>query len=102
MKRPLIWLIRFYQRCISPLTPPSCKYDPVCSVYGIRAIERFGAFRGTLLTIWRILRCNPFSSGGYDPVPEKKHRRRKKPKRIQYKQDAPRIVQPEGLPDSRK
>ena len=70
MKRPLIWLIRFYQKCISPLTPPSCKYDPVCSVYGLQAIERCGALRGTLMTVWRILRCNPFSRGGYDPVPE--------------------------------
>ena len=74
MKRPLIWLIRFYQKCISPLTPPSCKYDPVCSVYGLQAIERFGALRGTLMTVWRILRCNPFSKGGYDPVPEKSPR----------------------------
>lgn len=84
MKRPLIWLIRFYQKAISPLTPPSCKYYPVCSVYGIQAIERFGAFRGTILTVWRILRCNPFSKGGYDPVPEKK---RRGPKRIEYKKD---------------
>ncbi|HCA55290.1 MAG: membrane protein insertion efficiency factor YidD [Acutalibacteraceae bacterium] len=84
MKRPLIWLIRFYQKCISPLTPPSCKYDPVCSVYGLQAIERFGALRGTLMTVWRILRCNPFSKGGYDPVPEKSPRVRwyKKPKKI--------------------
>ncbi len=72
MRRPLIWLIRFYQKNISPLTPPSCKYDPVCSNYGIQAISRFGAVKGTALTVWRILRCNPFSAGGYDPVPEKK------------------------------
>lgn len=78
MKHPLIWLIRFYQKYISPLTPPCCKYYPVCSVYGIQAISRFGAVKGTLLTIWRILRCNPFSKGGVDPVPEKK------PKRIKY------------------
>ncbi len=86
MKRPLIWLIRFYQKYISSRTPPSCKYYPVCSVYGIQAIERFGAVRGILMTIWRILRCNPFSKGGYDPVPEKKERKkfRKTPKRINY------------------
>lgn len=72
MKRPLIWLIRFYQKYISSKTPPCCKYYPVCSVYGLQAIERFGAFKGLFLTVWRILRCNPFSSGGYDPVPEKK------------------------------
>jgi len=75
MKRPLIWLIRAYQKNISSKTPPRCKYYPTCSHYGIEAIERFGAFRGTLMTIWRIFRCNPFSSGGYDPVPEKKAKR---------------------------
>lgn len=72
MKHPLIWLIKFYRKNISPCTPPSCKYIPTCSQYGLEAIERFGAFKGGLLTIWRILRCNPFSKGGYDPVPEKK------------------------------
>ena len=89
MKRPLIWLIRLYQRCISAYTPPSCKYYPVCSVYGIQAIERFGAIKGTALTVWRILRCNPFSRGGYDPVPEKKKRTRyrKTPKRIRFPSD---------------
>lgn len=75
MKRPLIWLIRFYQKNISVHTVPSCKYFPTCSQYGIEAIQKFGAFKGTLLTIWRILRCNPFSKGGYDPVPDKKHRK---------------------------
>lgn len=72
MKRLLISLIRFYRKAISPLTPATCKYIPTCSQYGIEAIERFGAFKGTLLTIWRILRCNPWSRGGYDPVPEKR------------------------------
>lgn len=87
MKRPLIWLIRCYQKYISARTPPSCKYYPVCSVYGIQAIERFGALKGTILTVWRILRCNPFSRGGYDPVPEKpnnKIRYRKPPKKIRF------------------
>ena len=86
MKRPLIWLIRLYQKYISSRTPPSCRYYPVCSVYGIQAISQFGAIKGTLLTVWRILRCNPFSRGGYDPVPEKKIRLRykKEPKRIDY------------------
>lgn len=74
MKRPLIWLIKFYRKNISPCTPPSCKYTPTCSQYGLEAIERFGALKGGLLTIWRILRCNPFSKGGYDPVPKKKKR----------------------------
>ena len=83
MKRPLIWLIRFYQKAISPLKPPCCKYYPVCSVYGIQAISRFGAFKGALMTVWRILRCNPFSAGGYDPVPEPRKIIRG-PKKINY------------------
>ena len=67
-------LIKFYQNNISPNTPPKCKYYPTCSQYGYEAIERFGAFKGGFMTLWRILRCNPFSRGGYDPVPEKKPR----------------------------
>ena len=61
MKRPLIWLIRFYQKNISSLTSPKCKYYPTCSNYGIDAISEYGAFIGFFMTIWRILRCNPFS-----------------------------------------
>ncbi len=76
MKRLLIGLIRFYRKAVSPLKPPSCKYIPTCSQYGIEAIERFGAFKGGLLTVWRILRCNPWSRGGYDPVPEKNKKKR--------------------------
>ncbi|MBQ1992325.1 MAG: membrane protein insertion efficiency factor YidD [Clostridia bacterium] len=72
MKRPLIWLIKFYRKNISPKTPPSCKFTPTCSQYGLEAIERFGAIKGGFMTLWRILRCNPFSGGGYDPVPEKR------------------------------
>lgn len=72
MKRIFISLIKFYQGAISPHFPARCKYYPTCSAYGIEAIERFGAFKGGVMTIWRILRCNPFSKGGYDPVPEKK------------------------------
>lgn len=71
MKKILISLIRFYQKAISPLSPPRCKYHPTCSHYAVEAIEKHGAFKGTMLAIWRILRCNPFSKGGYDPVPEK-------------------------------
>ena len=77
MKRLLIWLIRAYQQGISPLKKPCCKYSPTCSSYGLEAIERFGALKGGLLAVWRILRCNPFSRGGYDPVPEKDPFRRK-------------------------
>lgn len=75
MKKLLLRLIRFYQKKISPNTPPACKYYPTCSQYGYEAIERFGALKGSALTIWRILRCNPFSKGGYDPVPQKKQKR---------------------------
>ncbi len=72
MRHPLIWFIKIYQKYISPLTLPKCKFIPTCSNYAIEALERFGFFKGTILTVWRILRCNPFSKGGYDPVPEKK------------------------------
>lgn len=81
MKRLFIALIRFYQKYISPRTAPSCRFSPSCSSYGIDAIERFGAFKGSFMTIWRILRCNPFNPGGYDPVPNKK----RKYKYIKYK-----------------
>ncbi|MBR5156114.1 MAG: membrane protein insertion efficiency factor YidD [Clostridia bacterium] len=64
--KALIVLVRFYQRYISPLTPPSCRFYPTCSEYAILAIKKYGAFRGTLKAIWRILRCNPFSKGGID------------------------------------
>lgn len=77
MKHVLLWLIRFYRKAISPLTPASCKFTPTCSQYGLEAIERFGAVKGGLLTVWRILRCNPWSLGGYDPVPEKKVKAKK-------------------------
>ncbi|NLM78286.1 MAG: membrane protein insertion efficiency factor YidD [Ruminococcaceae bacterium] len=69
MKRFLIALIRWYQRHLSPALGASCKYVPTCSQYALIAIERYGAMRGSLMAIWRILRCNPFSRGGYDPVP---------------------------------
>lgn len=72
MKAVLLWLIRFYRAHISPHTMPSCKYIPTCSQYGLEAVERFGALKGGALTLWRFLRCNPWSRGGYDPVPEKK------------------------------
>ena len=70
MKKVLIGLIRFYQKYLSGAKGySSCKYYPRCSRYGIEAFEKHGAFKGGLLAIWRILRCNPFSKGGYDPVP---------------------------------
>lgn len=68
MKRVAIWPIRLYSRFISPIFPRRCKYEPTCSAYAIQAINRFGVLRGTVLACWRILRCNPFSHGGFDPV----------------------------------
>ena len=73
MKKILIALIKFYKAAVSPHTQARCKYTLTCSQYGLEAIERFGALKGSALTAWRILRCNPFSRGGYDPVPEKKN-----------------------------
>lgn len=78
MKRVLIALIQFYRKHISPLSPPSCRFIPTCSQYAITAIERFGAIKGTGLAIWRILRCGPWTPGGFDPVPEKKEKKKKK------------------------
>jgi uncharacterized protein len=69
LARILIGGIRFYRTAISPLTPPSCRYTPTCSAYGLEAIERYGAARGGWMTVRRILSCHPFSKGGYDPVP---------------------------------
>jgi putative membrane protein insertion efficiency factor len=72
MKWLLIGIIRFYQRFVSPLTPPTCRFYPTCSQYGLEAIKRFGFFKGGYLAAVRILKCQPFHSGGFDPVPEKK------------------------------
>ena len=69
MKNILIAMIRFYQKFLSPLKHTRCPYTPTCSQYAIEAIEKYGALKGSLLAVWRILRCNPFSHGGYDPVP---------------------------------
>jgi putative membrane protein insertion efficiency factor len=60
--------IRVYQRLISPAIPRRCKYEPTCSAYAVEALRVYGPLRGTVLATWRLLRCNPFSHGGYDPV----------------------------------
>ena len=60
--------VRLYQRAISPALPRRCKYHPTCSAYAMQAVERYGILRGAVLAGWRLLRCNPFSDGGYDPV----------------------------------
>lgn len=70
MKKLLLWLIRFYQRYISPCTPPRCRFLPTCSQYAYEAIAKYGAARGGYLALRRLLRCHPFSKGDYyDPVP---------------------------------
>jgi uncharacterized protein len=71
VKRPLLALVTAYQRWVSPYFPRRCKYEPTCSAYAVEAIQRFGAARGLLLAGWRLLRCNPFSHGGFDPVPRR-------------------------------
>ena len=71
MKRFLLAVFRFYRRYLSRHKgKPTCRYVPTCSQYAIQAVERYGAWRGGWMALWRILRCNPFSKGGYDPVPE--------------------------------
>ncbi|WP_226528410.1 membrane protein insertion efficiency factor YidD [Metabacillus niabensis] len=72
MKNIFILTIRFYQKFISPIKPPTCRFYPTCSHYGIEAIQRFGILKGGYLTIKRILKCHPFHPGGIDLVPEKK------------------------------
>ena len=70
MKRILLWMIRFYRKYLSKMKRYNkCKYYPTCSQYALEAIEKYGALKGGVLAIWRVLRCNPFSKGGYDPVP---------------------------------
>lgn len=72
MKTILIFLINIYRKYISPLKRPCCRFTPTCSEYAIEAIKVHGAIKGSCLSIIRILRCNPFCTGGYDPVPLKK------------------------------
>ena len=70
---PLAWLlalpIRLYKRLLSPLLPPACRFHPTCSVYALEALQKHGALHGLRLTLWRLLRCQPFHPGGFDPVP---------------------------------
>ena len=65
----LLLPIYFYQRCISPLTPPSCRFTPTCSEYAVQAIRKYGPIKGLYLTVRRLLRCHPWGGSGYDPVP---------------------------------
>lgn len=75
MKHVCIWLVRFYQKFLSPLKGrPTCRFTPTCSAYAVEAFMKRGFFVGMGLSVWRILRCNPFCKWGYDPVPERKSR----------------------------
>ena len=69
MKKILMGMIRFYRRQISPFLGSHCRFSPTCSQYGLQAIEKYGALKGSWLTLKRLIRCNPFCKGGYDPVP---------------------------------
>ena len=71
MKRFLLFLLRGYKKYISPLLGTNCRFKPTCSEYAMQAIEIHGSIKGCLLTLWRLLRCNPFGKMGYDPPPEK-------------------------------
>ena len=73
MKKLFIAVIKFYQKYLSPLKRTRCPYIPTCSQYGLEAVQKHGAFKGSILAAWRIMRCNPFSKGGIDPVPEEFH-----------------------------
>lgn len=70
MKKLMLALLRFYQTQISPAFPPRCRFSPTCSQYAVEAISKYGAWKGGWMTLWRLLRCNPFNKGDYfDPVP---------------------------------
>lgn len=88
MRKLLILPIRFYKRFISPHLGHHCRFSPTCSEYAMQAITLHGCFKGLALSLWRILRCNPFGKWGYDPVPE--HGQWKNPARIMHPWRAPR------------
>lgn len=71
MRRGVLAALRFYKAHISPGLPPACRYIPTCSEYAIEAVERYGAWRGSIMAIRRVISCNPFARGGYDPVPQR-------------------------------
>ncbi|MFC4410288.1 membrane protein insertion efficiency factor YidD [Chungangia koreensis] len=77
MKTIFIGFIKLYQKFISPMTPPSCRFYPTCSHYGVEALQKHGAIKGSLLTIKRISKCHPLHEGGFDPVPDEWPSRKK-------------------------
>ena len=74
VKKLILKMIRFYQKYISPMSPPTCRFYPTCSQYAIEAVEEHGAIKGSYLATRRILKCHPFHEGGFDPVPPKKRK----------------------------
>ncbi len=88
MKYIFIALVKFYQKCISPLKPSCCRFTPTCSQYAVEAFKERGAIIGFGLAVWRICRCNPACKGGYDPVPlRKKKKASKENKDTEYLSD---------------
>lgn len=69
MRKPVLWILRGYKTWVSPMLPPSCRYQPTCSEYAYEAIEKYGIIKGGRLGIWRVMRCNPLGKSGWDPVP---------------------------------
>ena len=76
IKKLVLFPVYFYRKYISPLSPPCCRFTPTCSQYCIDAVNEWGVVRGLGLALWRVLRCNPWSAGGYDPVPKNPKRRK--------------------------
>jgi putative membrane protein insertion efficiency factor len=68
MKQAALWVLQGYKRWISPLLPPACRFVPTCSEYAMEAVQKHGVLGGLAMATWRVLRCNPLSHGGYDPV----------------------------------
>lgn len=100
MTRVLVRLVDFYRRRISPLLPPLCRFEPSCSAYARQALLVHGAAKGTVLAIWRVLRCNPLCRGGFDPVPAK-GRWRGGPEGGGATADPPRVPDAPGPPRNR-
>ncbi|MBQ9745168.1 MAG: membrane protein insertion efficiency factor YidD [Clostridia bacterium] len=71
MKKILKFFIKLYRKFLSPILPQSCRFEPSCSQYALEALDKHGVIKGTILSVYRVLRCNPFCRGGYDPVPDK-------------------------------
>ena len=94
MKHLAILLVKLYQKCISPLKPPCCRFYPTCSAYAVEAFRKRGFIVGLGLSFWRILRCNPFGKPGYDPVPEKKAKYPKVPLSRNRESEAAREMAP--------